>query len=241
MFQIGICDDEPLAIEYLTLFLEKWSKEKGCELSITAFASAEQFLFEYEENKNYDMLFLDIQMGEMNGMELAKKIRLDNKNVQIVFLTALTDYVLDGYEVSALHYLVKPLDEEKLASVMERASAGRKEAERFLLLEIDQTMTRVPVSRIIYAEAFSHYIRITTKDGVCEMREKISALAEQLGTDFLQPHRSYLVNLRYIYRISKTEILLDNGMAIPLSRYNYQKINQAFITYYKGKMEHGTL
>lgn len=238
---IGICDDEPLAIEYLSNFLNKWSESNNYSLQISTFSSAEQFLFEYESNKNFDILFLDIQMGNMNGIELAKKIRAIDENVQIVFITALTDYMSEGYEVSALHYLIKPFEEEKLHSVMDRAVTNLSKTDRFLLLIINQTLTRVPLNSIVYVEAFSHYILITTKTGTCELRENISALAEQLGDGFVRPHRSYLVNLRYIHSISKTEILLDNGTQIPLSRYNYQKTNQAFINYHKGQLDNGTL
>ncbi len=239
IFHIGICDDEPLAIDYLTTYLNKWAENKNCALRLSTFNSAEQFLFEYEENKDFDILFLDIQMGNMNGMELARKIRTENQKVQIVFITAIADFMAEGYEVSALHYLIKPVNEDKLFAVMDRAVENIGNTERFVVLTVEQTVLRIPVNSIISVEAFAHYINVITSAESYQLRENISSLAERLGEEFVRPHRSYLVNLRHIHSISKTEVLLDNGTAIPLSRYNYQKINQAFIQYYKGQIDHG--
>lgn len=248
---IGICDDEPLAVDYLTRLLKKWAAQNsalqsgtaanGMELQISDFSSAEQFLFEYEANRNFDILLLDIQMGEMNGMELARKIREHNEKVQIIFITALSDYISDGYEVSALHYLIKPVSLEKLSFVMNRAIQNVQKAEPYLLLNDNQTSRRLPVNQILYAEVFAHYLSIHTQTETYELRENLSSFAEKLGGCFVRPHRSYLVNLRHIHSITKTEVRLDNGTVIPLSRYNYQKINQAFIEYYRGQLINGTV
>lgn len=233
---IGICDDEPLAIDYLTGHLQSWASDKNIHLQLSAFSSAEQFLFEYDENQNFDVLMLDIQMGDMNGMELARKIRSIDSHVQLIFITALTDYLSDGYEVAALHYLLKPVSPEKLFTVMDRAMQQFHKTETYLLAVIDQTTKRIPIKDIICAEAFAHYILITTREETFELRETMSTLADKLGNSFVRPHRSYLVNLRYIHSISKTQILLDNKQTIPLSRYNYQKINQCFIDFYKSNL-----
>ncbi len=230
---IGICDDEPLVIDYLSTHLKNWADMHGYTICISAFSSAEHFLFEYENNTNFDILILDIQMGKMNGVELAHKIRSTDRHVQLIFITALTDYFSEGYEVSALHYLVKPVSPEKLFHVMERAIQNLQKPETFLLITADQTTRRIPLNNILCAEAFSHYVLITTTTETIEIRENISDLAKQLGEHFVRPHRSYLVNLRYIYSISKTTILLDNQKTIPLSRYQYQNINRKFIDYHR--------
>ncbi len=234
---IGICDDEPLAIDYLSTHLQTWATAHHHIIHISTFSSAEQFLFEYEENTDFDILILDIQMGKMNGVELAHKIRSTNRHVQLIFITALTEYLSDGYEVSALHYLLKPVKPEKLFQVMDRAIQNLQKPEAFLLVTVDQTTKRIPLTAIIYAEAFSHYVLITTTNETIELRENISELAKQVGNDFVRPHRSYLVNLRYIYSISKTNILLDNQKTIPLSRYQYHNVNQQFIRYHKNISE----
>jgi len=236
ILRIGICDDEPLSIDYISHYIEKWAEKHNYILHTHTFSNAEQFLFDYESDQNFDILFLDIQMGNMNGMDLARKIRETDSSVQIIFITALIDYISDGYEVSALHYLLKPVNEEKLYSVMDRASQNVYKLENYVLLTIDQVTQRIPINSIIYVEAFAHYIRITTAESSFEVRENLTSLAEKLGNHFVRPHRSYLINLKYIHRISKTEVFLDNGTSIPLSRYNYQNVNQAFIDYYKNQL-----
>ena len=234
ILSIAICDDEPLAVDYVAHHLQNWAQKHQCILRISRFSSAEEFLFSYEEDQDFDVLFLDIQMEKMNGVELARTIREKDVSVQIVFITAIADYISEGYELSALHYLMKPVSEEKLFAVMDRAVKNCVKSENYLLVTSDQTLKRISVNSILYAETFAHYIVLVTAEGEYQIRENTGAFAEKLGKDFVRPHRSYLVNLRHVHSISKTEVLLDNGKAIPLSRYNYQKINQAFIQYYKG-------
>ena len=238
--KVAICDDEPLAVDYVAYHLQRWAQKHEINLHIEAFSSAEQFLFSYEENKDFDLLFLDIQMGELSGVQLAQKIRGMGEKVQIAFITAVPDHMSEGYELSALHYLLKPVSEEKIYALMDRAIEKFTIEEAYLLIKAEQTLQRIPVSSIMYTESFAHYITITTKSGTYQVRENAGVLAEKLNQDFVRPHRSYLVNLRYVHSISKTEMLLDDGTVIPLSRYNYQKVNQAFIQYYKGQFDNET-
>ena len=109
MYKIGICDDNQNDSEYLAELLQTWAKQSGYSLNIETFLSAESFLFHYAEEKAYDILLLDIEMGEMDGVELAKRIRQENDTVQLVFITGYPDYIGEGYEVAALHYLMKIL------------------------------------------------------------------------------------------------------------------------------------
>ena len=240
-YKVAICDDSDTDRKYISDLVSRWSKTSGHMIQINSFSSAENFLFHYADKKDIDILLLDIEMGGMNGVELAKQIRKENNTVQMIFITGFPDFIAEGYEVSALHYLMKPVREEKLFAVMEKAAKNCMKTENYLLVTVDQTLTRIPVSSILYAETFAHYVVLVTAEGEYQIRENTGVLAEKLGEDFVRPHRSYLVNLHYIHRISRTEVLLDNGKQIPLSRYNYQKINQAFIQYYKGQYDNETL
>lgn len=233
--KFAIIDDSLIDTQYVAQLVKKWATITDHTVCIQEFFSAEEFLFHYEDEKDYDILLLDIEMSDMNGVELAKRLRQENATVQMIFITGFPDFMAEGYEVSALHYLLKPVGEEKLFAVMDRAAKNCVKTENYLLVTIEQTLKRIPVSSIIYAETFAHYVTLVTAEGEYQIRENTSALAEKLGEDFVRPHRSYLVNLRHVYSISKTEVLLDNRKAIPLSRYNYKEINQAFIQYYKGQ------
>ena len=119
--RIAICDDSAQDAQFVKNMVVHWAKSRKTELHAEIFSSAESFLFHYAEDKDFDILLLDIEMGTMDGVALAKRIRKDKDAVQIVFITGLSDYISQGYEVLALHYLIKPVQEEKLFGVLERA------------------------------------------------------------------------------------------------------------------------
>ena len=118
---IAICDDEQAEIDYLSTLVNQWASRKGVAIQLNEFPSAESFLFAYE-GQHTDILLLDIEMGGMDGVTLAKKIRLMNKEVQIIFVTGYMEYIADGYDVEALHYLLKPVSEEKLVLLFANTS-----------------------------------------------------------------------------------------------------------------------
>ena len=126
-YRIAICDDSPQDAQFVQNILNRWSAERGAELRVEHFPSAESFLFRYEEDKAWDILLLDIEMGEMDGVSMAKQVRRENETVQIVFITGYSDYIAEGYEVAALHYLMKPVKEDKLCAVLDRALEKHKQ------------------------------------------------------------------------------------------------------------------
>lgn len=230
---IAICDDDITEVKYISAIVGKWAKMNYKTAAITAFDSAESFLFQYADDKSFDILLLDIQMKNMNGVELAKQIRLDNEMVQIVFITGFPDFMAEGYEVSSLHYLMKPVSEQKLFEVLDKACSKLNKTEKSLLLKADGETVCIPVGSILYLESFAHTVEITTGKGKIKAGLSISELETELGDGFVRCHRSYIVGLKYIKRITKTEVILDNGISIPLSRRLYNKMNQSFIRFFK--------
>lgn len=234
MLNIAVCDDELIEIEYLTSFTQEWAKITKTAVNISGFASAEAFLFKYEEDKNFDILLLDIQMKAMDGIELAEKIRENNSSMQIVFITGFPDYISRGYDVSALHYLIKPVEKEKLFEVLSKACDNLKKEEKFILLSVDNESFRINLKDIIYVEAFGHSSCVVCNN--CEYNAKlpISDISKMLDKSFIQCHRSYIANIQHISRINKTDVVFDNGKSIPVSRRMYNDVNMAFINYYRG-------
>ena len=131
---IAICDDEQIQVEYLRASVDKWARSRRYPVEITTYPSAEAFLFEYSENKSFDILLLDVEMGKMNGVDLAKYIRRENHVIQLIFVTGFYEYFSDGFDVSALHYLIKPATEAKLFPVLDRAVQNLAYRERSVLL-----------------------------------------------------------------------------------------------------------
>lgn len=236
-FQIAICDDEANELAYIQSIAEKWALQNGHQADIKTFSSAEAFLFQYAENKAYDMLLLDIEMQEMSGIELARKIRAENETMQIIFITGFADYMQQGYDVAALHYLMKPVSSEKLAQVLSRAANQLAQRPKVCFIETPDEMLRIHMEELIYIEALAHSTELVLarKQGSERIRvpQSISSLEAKLSQDVVRCHRSYLVNLMHIERITKTEIHLDTNHKIPLSRRRYQEVNQRFITYYQ--------
>ena len=237
MLNIAICDDETVEIEYLTSLVQEWAKAAKTAANISGFASAEAFLFKYEEDKNVDILLLDIQMKAMDGIELAEKIRENNSGVQIVFITGFPDYISRGYDVSALHYLIKPVEKEKLFEVLSKACDNLKKEEKFVLFSVDNESLKINLKNMIYVEAFGHSSCVVCENGKYNVKLPISAIAKMLDKSFVQCHRSYIANLHHILRITKTDIVFDNNKIIPVSRRMYNDVNMAFINFYRGKIK----
>lgn len=227
-YNIAVCDDSSADREYVMDFVKQWASISGHTVSVSSFPSAENFLFLYEEKSDYDILLLDIEMGAMDGVALAKKLRKANDTVQIVFITGYSDYISEGYEVAALHYLMKPVKKEKLFAVLDRAVQKLHKNEKVLNLEISGEMVRIPVYQIRYADVMGNYVTI---HGAADytLKMTLGELEKQLDDRFYRVGRSCIVNLTNIARVTKTEIKLSDGTTIPLPRGAYEPLNRAII------------
>ena len=233
-YRVAIVDDSTTDADFVQGILNSWAELRQANTQTEVFPSAESFLFRYAEDKDWDILLLDIEMGNMDGVTLAKKIRQENDSVQMVFITGFADYISEGYEVAALHYLMKPVKQDKLFAVLDRAVASIQKTERVILLPVGGEMLRLPTSQVQYVEAFSHTVAIITGTDTIQVKIPISEVEKLLGDEFIRCHRSYLVGLKHIARLSKTEVILDSGKALPLSRGAAVTVHKAFISYYTG-------
>ena len=236
-YRVAIVDDSTTDAKFVQGILNSWADQRQANIQAEVFPSAESFLFRYAEDKDWDILLLDIEMGNMDGVALAKKIRQDNESVQMVFVTGFADYISEGYEVAALHYLMKPVKQDKLFAVLDRAIAVMQKTERVILLPVGGEMLRLPISQVQYVEAFSHTVAIITGTDTIQVKMPISEVEKLLGEEFIRCHRSYLVGLKHIARLSKTEVILDSGKALSLSRGAAATVHKAFISYYTGEKD----
>ena len=227
-YRIAICDDEQNQIEYITSIVASWSAHEGHGCEIRTFASAEAFLFEYEEDKAYDILLLDVEMKNMNGIELAKRIRKDNNRALFFFISSDFELVCEGYELDALDYLIKTFSVEKATQVLTKAAEKLSVEPPSVVISCEGETVKLYESDILYVESFLHYIVIHTKDNEYKIKENISVFENKVSDVFYRIHRSYLVSLKYITRISRTSVNIGNT-ELPLSRGKYDNINRAFI------------
>lgn len=227
-YRVAICDDSPVDSDYIQDLLTAWAGARDVSVQAERFSSAEQFLFRYAADKAFDILLLDIEMGAMDGVTLAKRVRQDNEAVQIVFITGYSDYIAEGYEVAALHFLVKPVKREKVFSVLDRAVERLHKNERALTLESGEETVRVPLCQIRFLDVQRNYVTIHAREDHT-VRKTLSQLEAQLDERFYRVGRSAIVNLGCVSRVTKTGVYLKDGAVIPLPRGAYEGINRAII------------
>lgn len=230
-YKIGICDDDAAQREYLAGIAAQWAEKRRCLIEVKQYADAENFLFEYSEEKDFDILLLDIEMPGVSGIELAKTVRRENAAVQIIFVTGYYEYFGDGFDVSALHYLIKPVDAGKLLPVLDRAAGNLNHRQRCVLVSTPDADVKLSLADIIYAEAENVYVIVHTVRGNYRTRSTLAKFAQQLDETFFKVHRSYVAGLKYIVKITRDGLTMTNGDQIPISRGLYDQIHAALIKY----------
>lgn len=228
---IAICDDNAECSAELRSLLGEWAADKPFALDIDEYASAENFLFRYPDSP-CGLLLLDIEMGGISGMELAHTLRAEGDMLPIVFVTGYPEHMSDGYDVEALHYLLKPVSREKLFAVLDRY-AQKRSPENEVVLDCGEKTVHVSPDTIVCCEAMGKRTAIRLADGrELDCASGISALAELLPESFTACHRSYIVNLRHVRSIGRDELTLDGGGRVPISRRLYKSVNERFIAFY---------
>lgn len=257
--RIAIVEDETPHAELLKQHIESWRQHNGVkEILSQHFCHAQAFLFAWEE-ETYDMIFLDIQMPGINGMETARKIRETDSGVKLVFTTGVTDFLQEGYEVDAIRYLLKPITREKVWQCLDKL-LQEPTAPSQLIFQMQEGVVKLLEKEIEYFEARGHYTichlqtggqqtgRFTDAEadsgepgrGMQEngrelvLRESFNSLCDRLSQrPFVRCHRSYLCHIAHIYRVERTEIILESGGRIPVSRRMYEPAAKAFISYFR--------
>lgn len=227
-FSAALCDDDPAARALLADATRQWAQARHIDLALTEFPSAESFLFVWAEKKDFDLLLLDIEMGEINGVELARQVRREDQAIQILFVTGYSDYIAEGYDVSALHYLMKPIQQEKLFSVLDRALKLRQRSQRSLTLELPGETVRLPLYTIRYLDVHQNYVTVHA-DQDYTLKRSLNTFEQELGEGFFRAGRGLLLQLNYVKKVTRTEVTLTDGTILPLPRGAYEPLNRAII------------
>lgn len=239
MYQVAICDDEPYAAEQnktmLCHILESRNLRQGIDYSVHCFSSAAPLLAQMEKQPSaFHLLLLDIELEHENGLSLAAHLRKAGSDCSIVYITAYRDYVFDSFDTRPLHYLLKPVDEEKLAGVIDRDLREHYHPEQ-IKLPVDGCWRTVDARNILYAEATSHKSAVHLHGGeVLYINQNFSDLLPRLnGKRFCRSHFSILVNLEHVYRLTDSTLILDNGRELPVSRSRQKELKKQYIAFIK--------
>lgn len=227
-YRAAIVDDSAADAAFVCQAFVQWAESRALAVDTAVFASAEQFLFQYEEDKTFDILLLDVEMGEMDGVTLARTVRRENETVQIVFITGYSDYIAEGYDVSALHYLMKPLRQDKLFAVLDRALEKSRRSARCLNLSLPEGMVRLPLYEVRYLDVHQNYVTVHARQDYT-LKHTLAQFEDQLDESFFRAGRSLILNLNQIRRVTKKEVTLADGTTLPLPRGAYDPLNRAII------------
>jgi DNA-binding LytR/AlgR family response regulator len=231
MYRVAICEDEQALSNALAKTCRDIMDGLDIEHGVIPFKSSEDFLaFSSERKIKFDLILLDIVMGSMDGMELAKVIRKTDSEAAIIFTTSSADRVFDGYDVGALHYLTKPVDEAKLKSLIQSAYSDKFQNSIFVFKSGDSNY-RVMVKDIISLETVGRKVEIAYRDRMLHCPGKLSELLERLPNDrFVRCHQGFAVNIGNIREITRFWAIAVNGKKIPISRAYMKDVQKAFLS-----------
>lgn len=217
MLRIGLCDDEAPQRDALQLAVERLIDED--ELCFFAFSSGEGLLRWLEKHPGeMDLLFLDIEMQGLNGMETAKAIRAQDQHLILVFVTGYADYVFDGYSVDALDYIIKPVKDDRLEQVLKRAlGAMEKDAPKVYTLQNTEGLYRVPYEDILYFYSDRRHVTLVSRRREYAFYGKLNEVAQHVGDGFVRIHNRYLVRAAAVDAVEGNSVCVK-GETLPISR-----------------------
>lgn len=232
MLHIAICDDEQSFVNNLIDLLKQYAAETSVEMKVTAYYDGLELIEKYDPT--IDLIFLDIRMRMLNGLDAAKRIRQMDEKVGIIFLTTLTQYGLEGYKYQATNYIIKPMRYVRLKDEMNKFLArSRRNESPFVVVINDTGKYKILLKNLRYIETFNRNLLFHTEQEkiICykSMKEVEQELKEQ---GFVRSHSSYLVNLFYVKGVRKLEITLITGEVLPISQPRRKRFMEQLTEYW---------
>lgn len=233
MLQIAICDDEVYYRKTIQKLLEAYLKKHHLEYAIHTFVSGKVFLEQTENAVNYDIVFMDINMEEIDGIQTAMQMRSFHSDTHIVLVTAFINYVLEGYKVNAVRYIMKDSLNTAIDECMDAILQKMKISH--VSFSFVEGQRKLYTDNILYVESRKHKsIFYYMESGIVtyQIYDKLDTIEQRLsGYDFLRIHKSYLVNMRHIKKINNYIVTLDNGEELTVPRSRFQFVKEAFVAY----------
>ena len=233
MIKFAICDDEPAMARELAGYLARYLEEhEVTAYSVSNFSSGRALL---EAADGFDVIFLDIQMEEPDGMETARLLRRQGDHSLLIFVTVLMELVFDAFQVEAYDYLTKPLDAARFARTMDRVlQTLEQRTAASIVIQQGSGCEVVPLSDVVYCEVLGRKVYLHKADGtITGYYDRLEQLERRVDGRFFRCHRSYLVNLDYVRGCQTGQVLLSQGERIPVSRLRERDLTGALLLHMK--------
>ena len=228
--KIAICDDQMAMHTELKKHLENYAQKRNLIMIYNDYTNGFDLISSQNE---YDIIFMDYQMAEIDGLETARQIRKKNTDTTIIFLTSFPDIVFDTFEVNAYRFLVKPIDDARLEAALDSYLSDNDES-NLILIKTDESNKKININDIIYIEASDKYCNIRTNEGTVLFKKTLSEIEKMLPEDkFFRCHRTYLVGFRHIVSHTSTDVVFDNKEKALISRVKLSPFKKAFTNYIK--------
>lgn len=223
---IAVCDDELVIREQIREMILFQSAGHRVEL----FGSAEEFL---QSEICFDVILMDIQMEGLNGIEAARILRKRGENTVLIFVTGIKEYVFEAFDVSAFHYLLKPIDGDKFYEVFNMAlkEAEKNKEQDYLFIKLKNKKLKIKTEDVLYMESMGRKVEIHLKSESIEIYAKMNDLEEQMGSGFYRCHRGYLVNMAHIAEYENYNIHVSNGETIFMAKERYNQFVREYMRY----------
>lgn len=232
MIRLAILEDNPCELKVLKDFINSWADERKREVSLDCFGSLEEFLLPDLGYSIYDGFLLDIELPDGSGMDMAHRLRDIGYKTPIAFITSNDSFVFEGYDVSAIKYILKPLCQNSINSVLNKLYD--MSPSKIYSFESHGVSHFASYKDILYFESDGHYIEIFTKDQSYRHRKNISKLTVELGDDFCQCHRTILVNLSFAKTIAEGFVILKDKQKLPLGKKFVDDFKRAYFKFHIG-------
>lgn len=240
MLKIALCDDNKLELDRIESHISQYKTQSKDEMYFETFLGPVELLAKISSGAFYDLIFLDVLMPVINGIDVAREIFKHNKLTQIIFLTSSREFAADSYSVSALDYIIKPITDESLNRAMDKFFERYKKIKSDeLVIREKSTISRIPLHNLSYVEVLDHHLIYHLSNGyTIRCRQSLNEIEDALikNGKFVRTSRSFIVNMDYVLSIEPGNLVMEDGSRVAISRANFKAVSEAYLRY---KLEGG--